>query len=325
VTFNEFLSTRYGAGVTKISKNIKDTKCKMARSKNQMIFLQRCISNNVVPKSFRIRSPLKNKNAHRLNRLYRIDLLINAKNDAKKRFFKSVAKIKTLEAKLENKVLNEDLQLIVKITDTAKERTFLKSKMHLKKKFEDLLNNTPRQHNLKETNVKPVVLNLSEKELPPHHKDLLNLGPQFVPTSKRIPYMDIITSTEAAALKITYENKKDETKAQTLRQDVLRAIKMTKTPKTNMTKENWKAIKEIKADSDTSIYPYDKGAGLVRIDTISAKERIREQIGNTTIIQEDPTTKITRKVQTVLPKLKKLNRFTQSEYKKLYPTHIHSR
>ena len=48
--------------------------------------------------------------------------------------------------------------------------------------------------------VKDVVLNLCNDELPPHHKDLLELGSKFVPNPTSIPYMDIITTTECSAL-----------------------------------------------------------------------------------------------------------------------------
>ena len=44
-------------------------------------------------------------------------------------------------------------------------------------------------------------------------------------------------------------------------QSVLRDMKMAKSPKHNLTFNQQKALKELKADE----FPYDKGAGLVRI------------------------------------------------------------
>ena len=78
---------------------------------------------------------------------------------------------------------------------------------------------------------------------------------------KKIPYMGIITTTECSSLKLEYENKIRE--AQILRKDVLRVLKMAKPIDDNLTTEQRKAITEINKDENISIYPFDKGAGLV--------------------------------------------------------------
>ena len=137
-------------------------------------------------------------------------------------------------------------------------------------------------------------MNLCNDPLPPRHKDLLDLRPKFIPTSNIIPYKDIITVTEATALKLKYDKK--EITLEKLRQDVLRELKMVKPPRNNLTAEQRRAIKEIKTDDNIKIYPFDKGNGLVRISTTDAL-KVKEQIGNVTIIQEDPTSKITQKIQ----------------------------
>ena len=131
--------------------------------------------------------------------------------------------------------------------------------------------------------------------------------------------MDIISKAESTALKLTYE-KKESTDAMKLRQDVLRDLKMSKPPKNNLTKNQRQALKELKNDDDLSIYPYDKGAGLVRIPNPDAIRKIKEQIGNTEIIDKDPTPALTRKFQTTLRQLKQQGKFTDTEYKQLYPS-----
>ena len=76
--------------------------------------------------------------------------------------------------------------------------------------------------------------------------------------------MDIISKTESTALKLTYE-KKDDTDAMKIRQNVLRDLKTTKPPKNNLTINQQRTLKELKASDGIKIYPYDKGAGLVRL------------------------------------------------------------
>ena len=79
-------------------------------------------------------------------------------------------------------------------------------------------------------------------------------------------------------------------------------------------------LKELKTDEEIDIYPYDKGAGLVRIKRSDAIVKIEEQIGNTEIITKDPTPTLARKFQTTLREFHKQNKLTDTEYKKLYPS-----
>ena len=103
--------------------------------------------------------------------------------------------------------------------------------------------------------VKESVIDLTSENLPEYHKSLLNLGPKFVPNSKRIPFVDIISTTESSALKLEY-NQNVET-AQTLRKDVLQALKLHRSTKDNLTKQQRIALKEIREDNDIKIYPFE--------------------------------------------------------------------
>ena len=79
-------------------------------------------------------------------------------------------------------------------------------------------------------------------------------------------------------------------------------------------------MRELQKNEDISVYPYDKGSGLVIIDEEKGIEKVNDQIGNTTILNTDPTTRITRKIQSKLCELKKKGGFTKQEYEKLYPS-----
>ena len=63
-----------------------------------------------------------------------------------------------------------------------------------------------------------------------------------------------------------------------------RDLKTSKPSKSNLTFNQRKGLQEIKSDEVTSIYPYDKGEGLFRINKQNAIQNIEEQIGNTKII-----------------------------------------
>lgn len=106
-----------------------------------------------------------------------------------------------------------------------------------------------------------------------------------------------------------------------LRQDVLKILKIAKPIKSNLDFEQQRALYEIRKDNNIRIYPFDKGAGLVRIDHNSALVKIQEHFGGKTKkLNYDPTSQILHKVQNTLRKLFKLGRFTKKEYKNLYPS-----
>ena len=121
--------------------------------------------------------------------------------------------------------------------------------------------------------VKSPVLNLVPGEIPKTHKEVLNLGPKFVPLIKRIPYIDIITTTESSALKLEYSKMVSE--AQVLRKDVLRILKTVKPVQDNLTRDQRTALREMKTDPNIRIYPFDKGSGLVRIKEEDVITKIR--------------------------------------------------
>ena len=87
-----------------------------------------------------------------------------------------------------------------------------------------------------------------------------------------------------------------------------------------MTKEQRLALNEIRKDNEIAIYPFDKGSGLVRISNDEANKRIIEQIGNATIITEDPTPAFATKIRNILCKINKRKRFSKSEYELIYPS-----
>ena len=91
------------------------------------------------------------------------------------------------------------------VTDTSKDAEYQKTKRHFKEKFQQLKNENQKRSqiflNNKRKIMKPALLNLTGKTVDKNVTSLLNLGPNFVPTPKFIPYMEIITAIESQALK----------------------------------------------------------------------------------------------------------------------------
>ena len=70
-----------------------------------------------------------------------------------------------------------------------------------------------------------------------HQSSLLNLGPKFAPTKKRIHFMEIIAAAESVALNLEYHNK--EADAESLGQNVCHILNKNRNMKIkdNLSKE----------------------------------------------------------------------------------------
>ena len=137
---------------------------------------------------------------------YRRQLLIATRNDTKGRYFKYVKEVCRLKEAIKDKLSEEHYNTIINVTESSREKKFIKTKDKLKNKFELLYaskyKTTSNKVAKEEHLVKNCVLNLADSEIPQNHLDLLNLGPNFAVTPRNIPYMDIITTTEIEALKL---------------------------------------------------------------------------------------------------------------------------
>ena len=92
-----------------------------------------------------------------------------------------------------------------------------------------------------------------------------------------------------------------------------------KPPKSNLTRNQRSAIKDIIQNNEIDIYPYDKGTGFVRIKRNDAQQKMYESIGNSTILKSDPTNTHIKKVQDTLRKISKEVNIPKNLYYQLYP------
>ena len=96
--------------------------------------------------------------------------------------------------------------------------------------------------------MKPTVLNLTGKTIDKNVTSLWNLGQNFLPTPKSIPYMEMITVIESQALKL--ESDKKDTSAENLRQTVNKILSKTigKKQQSNLSKAQRTSLKQLKND-----------------------------------------------------------------------------
>ena len=139
---------------------------------------------------------------------------------------------------------------------------------------------------------------MSEKQLSESQTELLNLGPKFVPTLQKVPYMDIITSTELAAIDLNKANKNHD--SERLRHDVSNILSkyITKKIPSNLSKQQQQALRELKRDNELKVIPFYKGTGFALLNNDDVIAKMREQLGEANlikVIQNDTTNTLVMK------------------------------
>ena len=162
------------------------------------------------------------------------------------------------------------------------------------------------------------VINLSSTPLTEEQERLLAHGPKFVITPRETPVKDYIVATEQACIKI------EQGKQEEFRVEVKRLLKRDQNNKkqANISKEELKAMKELKLDTNRLILTADKGVAFVVIDKEDYIKKVEDLLEDNTYkkIAEDPTPKQKNKLISILRNIKTEGGLKEEVYKRLYPT-----
>ena len=160
------------------------------------------------------------------------------------------------------------------------------------------------------------VHNISSTPLRDTQMKVLSRGPSFAIMPQNLPVGEYIASIENACSKLK-QGKADE-----LRGEIKAIIKKINTPKNNITKEEKKALVELRKDSNKTILTADKGVSLVVMNKEDHQKKALELLDQPTYktITTDPTSKYKNRLISLLKTIKSEGRIDEVTYKKLYPT-----
>ena len=149
--------------------------------------------------------------------------MVLAKNDAKQRLRNYNIEVKDLSQELRSLLSDAYFETIERITNISKEKEYVKKRNHLLEKYQNLTKgNKIQKIRRKKSLLKPDALNLTNQEIPQNHLELLNLGPKFVPSNTKLPFMDTVNATEICVLTLEKENLIEN--AESLRQKISNVI-----------------------------------------------------------------------------------------------------
>ena len=121
MSLKELIYNSYGKENYKTTRELQHKKIKAAVSKN-LIFLEKCLTHDVTPKSLRIKPPIKSQKAIRITKEYRKKFLVLEKNDAKQRLRNYNIEVNDLSQKLRSVLSDDHYKTIERITDKSKEK-----------------------------------------------------------------------------------------------------------------------------------------------------------------------------------------------------------
>ena len=87
MSLKNLFTTSYGEKTYKHTFNLQKMKVKASIAKNQLIFLERCIKNNILPKSFSLRPSIKSIKVYNIIKDCSKKLEVFAKNNANQRMY----------------------------------------------------------------------------------------------------------------------------------------------------------------------------------------------------------------------------------------------
>ena len=160
------------------------------------------------------------------------------------------------------------------------------------------------------------VKNLLDKPLTQAQRSLLAHGPNYAVIPRVPPKEEYIAAIEQACHKL------EEGKADELRVEVKNLLKKAKTPRSNISREEFQAIKELKRDDSRIILTADKGVAMVVLNKEDYIMKAKHLLNQPTYkkMTEDPTSKQKARLIKLLRNIKAEGDITEEQYKKMYPT-----
>ena len=163
------------------------------------------------------------------------------------------------------------------------------------------------------------MVNLSKVKLIEEEEDVLRLGLNFVPTPRKVSYMDRIAGIEMAL----HRAKLPQDTAEEIRAKVCSLFRNTPKPKQNLSTSQFKAIKSLKKRDNIVIMKADKGNATVVMDKENYHQKCCALLQPPTYLPlpGDPTTKVEGGgVTEVLSDLKKKGSIDKNLFYKLKPS-----
>ena len=298
--YRKYLSNQYGPEIIIEWRKTEKTAHKLARVSNHLTFLCRCREKRLIPPGLRLKSNVENnrrvKNIQdQAGRALVRERIYN--NRAQKSHLQSAYQ-QQKELLLGKININADKERMNKALDTSYSHIYKKTKDNHIRKLQQLIDQTtPHQEKMDPINS---VINLSSRLLSDSEQSILNKGLNFAMSEVSVPHLKFIAPIE----RIT--DKLPKVEAEELKWKVHRTLMKSRPPKSNISSEENRALKNLRNDESITIIPADKGNATVILNRTDYRQKLQDIIekGNYKIIKKDPTLTTERKLKSLLKSVK---------------------
>ncbi|XP_072022763.1 uncharacterized protein [Amphiura filiformis] len=314
---NLFSHVRSNYGQNKVIqvRDFERNERKIARHRNHLICSLRCKELNLTPNSLRIKCPIKTARARDIINRAQKDLLRERIRNINNKLDNLNQEKSELSVQLNNKFNEDEQRHLASHIDNCKQSEFKAVKDRPVKKLDELREKQKPKNepdiDLSGTQLKRWVVNISKHTLTKPDTSLLAKGLNFAITPTELPIVDFIVATEQACQKLP------NSEATVLRAEITGAIKGSKPPKSNISKDEQRALKDLKKNNAITILPADKGKATVVMDSTDYDDKINVLLSDEKTYEKlttDPTAKYKKELATILNKLRDDAKITQSQF-----------
>ncbi|KAJ8914806.1 hypothetical protein NQ315_014551 [Exocentrus adspersus] len=276
ISYRQYLRERYGPETVQNFKKLEVLSTKYAQSANSLTFLHKCREQNLIPRGLRLKTTIQSEKANRIIRRAEESLVREQIQFHRRNKVMLNTNINTVNNIIWNTVNEVDFNRINNCVDNSYNRPYITIKRSQTNKFKSLVREKQEkelnQINNNQSFINRTVINLSSKMLNTSQKLILSKGLNFALTPKDVPTLDIITSIEETCQKLS-EDVSNEFRIRS-KMILEKPLKI----KSNISKEEMLALKELKNDKDIKILPADKGNATVIMNTGDYNSKISNLI-----------------------------------------------
>ncbi|XP_067667509.1 uncharacterized protein [Haliotis asinina] len=297
---------------------------KKTRNDNQLTFLLRCRDNKLVPKGLQLKTSLRRSAPAIAKILHEASSKILKHQISNLRQGRSHLHqaIQNGKSTLKHQLESDIYEKIQNITATSSKSLHDKIRTNHIKKFQDLLNHNVKNRNKtarknRDDYLNKTVINLSSKPLTTSQISLLSKGLSYVLTNPR-PNPDVYISDIEKGLQQLAPNGNVDY----LRHQIADIIRKTPSQQNNLSKDERKAIQELRKDKGITITAADKGKATVIMDTPEFIQLVDKTLGDPTTykpLNKDPTAKLERQLKKTLKTLHTNREISDSIFNHLNP------
>ena len=161
---------------------------------------------------------------------------------------------------------------------------------------------------------------MSKSPLTPAQESLLSKGPNFPLGPINPPNVEYISAVESACQRLLEQD------AQELRAEINYLLKKAKIPRSNITKEEKKALKELREDKERMVLTTDKRVAMMVMDRKEYLDKVEGLFAQLAykIITSDLTSKLKAKLIQKIKRIKRETNMEEGMYRTMYPYQLYS-